>query len=194
MSDDILREEPGDPGVGEAGPASEADTAAQSPAPPAGEAAASAQAEGSDGAQSKEAEYLAGWQRALAELSNYKKRTERDRAQWQETITTDIVLELLPVLDDFDRAMESLPSGGDSTQQEWANGVLLIHRKLKTLLERLGLQEIEAVGAEFDPNLHEAVTHEDSNEHPTGHVIGVVRRGYRIGDRVVRPALVRVAS
>ncbi len=177
MSDDTLREEPGD--IQEAGTAAEAGPDVAEPQP-------------GDGQASKEAEYLEGWQRALAELSNYKKRTERDRAQWQETLTGDIVLELLPVLDDFDRAVENLPE--DTAEKEWVNGILLIQRKLKSQLEKLGLQEIEAAGSEFDPKLHEAVTHEASNEHPSGHVIGVVRKGYRLGERVVRPALVRVAT
>lgn len=143
-------------------------------------------------AKAKAAEYLDGWQRAVAELANYKKRTDRERTMWQDTLTGNMVLGLLPILDDFDRAAENLPE--DGAARDWANGILLIQRKLKTQLENLGLQEIEAEGQEFDPELHEAVTHEASTEHQPGEVIGVLRKGYRIGDKVLRPALVRVSS
>jgi molecular chaperone GrpE len=138
------------------------------------------------------AEYLAGWQRERAEYANYKKRVERERIQWQDIIRSDLVLNLLPVIDDFERAVENLPEEGPA--RDWANGILLIHRKLKQQLEDLGLEEIDAVGHEFDPEMHEAVTHEPSSEHDSGKVIGVLRRGYRLGDKIVRPALVRVAS
>lgn len=189
MSDDTLREDSREPGSGE-------DAAVE-----AGAASASAPADASpDGGltsptvdyEAKAAEYLEGWQRALAELSNYKKRTERDRALWQETITGDLILDLLPVLDDFDRALESLPTDGE--QSEWANGIVLIHRKLRSLFEKLGVQEIAVESQQFDPTLHEAVTHEASDTIESGHIIGVVRKGYRLGERVVRPALVRVAN
>jgi len=143
-------------------------------------------------AEKQAAEYLAGWQRALADLANYKKRTDRDRALWQETIRGDILLELLPVLDDFDRAQENLP-GGDAAQ-EWVNGILLIHRKISSQLEALGLEEIKALGEPFNPEWHEAVMQEDSTEHESGMVSAVLRKGYRIGEKVLRPALVRVAT
>ena len=138
------------------------------------------------------AEYLAGWQRALAELANYKKRTDRDRALWYETIRGDILLELLPVLDDFDRAQENLPES--DAAQEWVNGILLIHRKLATQLEALGLEEISALGEPFNPEWHEAVMQENSDDHESGAVSAVLRKGYRIGEKVLRPALVRVAT
>lgn len=138
------------------------------------------------------AEYLAALQRERAEFSNYKKRIEKDRAQWQDTLRSDVIMELLPVLDDFDRALENLP--GEGPARDWANGVLLIQRKLKSQLENLGLAEIEAAGLPFDPELHEAVTHEDSADHESGAVIAVLRKGYRLGERILRPALVRVAS
>jgi molecular chaperone GrpE len=143
-------------------------------------------------ADAQAAEYLAGWQRERAEYANYKKRVERERIQWQDVIRSDLVLNLLPVIDDFERAVENLPEEGPA--RDWANGILLIHRKLKQQMEDLGLEEIDAVGHEFDPEMHEAVTHEPSTEHDSGKVIGVLRRGYRLGDKVVRPALVRVAS
>jgi molecular chaperone GrpE len=138
------------------------------------------------------AEYLAALQRERAEFSNYKKRVEKDRLQWQDTLRSDVIMELLPVLDDFDRALENLPNDGPA--RDWASGVLLIQRKLKSQLENLGLEEIAAANQPFDPELHEAVTHEDSADHESGAVISVLRKGYRLGDRVLRPALVRVAS
>lgn len=138
------------------------------------------------------AEYLAALQRERAEFSNYRKRMEKDRAQWQDMLRSDVIMELLPVLDDFDRALENLPDDGKA--REWANGVLLIQRKLKSQLENLGLEEIKASDQPFNPELHEAVTHETSADHESGAVISVLRKGYRLGERILRPALVRVAS
>jgi molecular chaperone GrpE len=140
----------------------------------------------------KVAEYLADLQRERAEFSNYKKRMEKERGLWGDTIKGDLLLNLLPVLDDFDRAVENLPE--DGTGKDWVNGILLIHRKLQQQLEALGVEEINAVGEEFDPALHEAVTHEESVDYAPHQVIGVVRKGYRLGDKILRPALVRVAS
>lgn len=162
-------------------------------------APASATAEGPDGQEAQPvdhaalaAEYLEGWQRERAELANLKKRIEREREQWRVMILGDLLLGLLPILDDFDLALASVPP--DAEHQEWLNGVLLIQRKLKAHLESLGLQEIEAVGQPFDPALHEAVTHEHSDQLTPDHVIAVVRKGYQLEDRVLRHALVRVAS
>jgi molecular chaperone GrpE len=143
-------------------------------------------------ASDQAAEYLAAWQRERAEFQNFKKRTEKDRAQWQDAIRTDLIMELLPVLDDFARALENLPEEGPA--RDWANGVLLIQRKLKTQLESLGLEEISTEGQPFNPELHEAVTHETSEKHQPGEIIAVLRKGYKMGDRILRPALVRVAQ
>jgi molecular chaperone GrpE len=137
-------------------------------------------------------DYLADLQRERAEFSNYKKRIEKERSLWGDAIKGDLALSLLPVLDDFDRAVENMPE--DGTGKDWVNGILLIHRKLQQQLEALGVEEISAVGEEFDPALHEAVTHEESADHEPHQVIGVVRKGYRLGDKILRPALVRVAS
>jgi len=138
------------------------------------------------------AQYLEGWQRERAELANFKKRMEREREQWQAAILGDLLLGLLPILDDFDLALASVPD--DAEHQEWLNGIILIQRKLRAHLEKLGLEEIEAVGQPFDPVLHEAMTHEASDDHQPDCVIGIVRKGYRLADRVLRPALVRVSS
>ncbi len=141
--------------------------------------------------EAQAAEYLDGWQRARAELANYKKRVERERAQWEATIRGDVTLSLLPILDDLDRAVENLPA--DVAKHEWANGMVLIQQKLHGQLEALGLSEIEALGQPFNPELHEAVTQEESDDHESEQVIEVVRKGYMLEDRVIRPALVRVA-
>jgi molecular chaperone GrpE len=143
-------------------------------------------------AQAEAAEYLDGWQRARAELANYRKRTERERAQWRSVIRGEVIIELLDILDDFDRAMENLP--GDTADHDWVSGVALIYRKLKSKLDELGVAEIEAEGETFDPELHEAVMQLDDPDHEAGQVIEVLRKGYRLDDRVLRPSMVVVAS
>ncbi len=143
-------------------------------------------------AQAKAAEHLDGWQRALADLANYKKRVERERAESYQNTAGAILTRLLPVLDDFDRAMKDAPA--DPGLRQWVEGMALIQRKLHGIVENEGVQRIEAEGTQFDPNVHEAITHDESAEHSEGEVIEVVRQGYRLGERVLRPALVRVAK
>jgi molecular chaperone GrpE len=101
----------------------------------------------------------------------------------------DIVKKVLPVLDDLERALQNRP-----TDDAWANGIELIARKLQAVLESENVKRIEADGAEFDPNFHEAISHEPSDDVPSGHVIAIVQNGYVLGERVIRPALVRVAQ
>lgn len=144
-----------------------------------------------EAAQAKAAEYLDGWQRSRAEFANYKRRVEKEQAEAYQNSAVRIIARYLDVLDDFDRAMADRPTEGETAK--WADGVTLIYRKLQTILETEGVTRIEAEGQEFDPTLHEAVTHEESDSHPAGHIIAVLRQGYRLGDRVIRPALVRVA-
>jgi molecular chaperone GrpE len=143
-------------------------------------------------AEAQAAEYLDGWQRARAELANYKKRAERERGQLVSMIKADVILDLVPILDDLELAVENLPQDLDG--HEWASGVLLIQRKLVALLEEMGLEEIEAVGQPFDPELHEAVMQMPSDEHEPGIVVDVLRKGYRMDDRIIRAAMVRVAE
>jgi molecular chaperone GrpE len=142
--------------------------------------------------QAQAAEYLDGWQRARAELDNYRKRVSREQAEWKNAIKGDIILDLLPALDDFDLAFANLPD--DISGHEWVNGISLVHRKLRGQMEALGLSEIEATGQLFDPTMHEAVTHEKSETHQSGEIIDVVCKGYRLGDKVLRASRVRVAS
>jgi molecular chaperone GrpE len=145
-------------------------------------------------AQAKAAEYLDGWQRARAELANYKRRREKEQAEAYQNATSRGVKRYLDVLDDFDRAMQERPAPADGDLAQWVEGTALIHRKFQNVLDAEGVTRIEAEGHEFDPNFHEAVTHEECDGHASGQIIAVVRQGYKLGDRVIRPALVRVAK
>jgi molecular chaperone GrpE len=140
-------------------------------------------------AQAKAAENLDGWQRALAEFQNYKKRVERDRASDQAIMKGDLLRKVLPVLDDLERALSNRPE--DSA---WSNGIELIQRKLLSILESEGVQRIEAEGAIFDPNVHEAISQEPIEGVESGSVVSVTQQGYMLGDRVIRPAQVKVAA
>lgn len=143
--------------------------------------------------RNKSAEYLEGWQRSRAEFANYKRRVEKEQSETYQNATARVIGRFLDVIDDFDRAMQDMPASfPDEAATRWATGVGLIQRKLQNLLEAEGVSRIEAAG-QFDPQLHEAVTQEESDQHAPGEIVGVVRHGYRIGDRVIRPALVRVA-
>jgi molecular chaperone GrpE len=143
-------------------------------------------------AKAQAAEYLDGWQRARAEFANYKKRNEQERQELFKLANTTLITRLLPIFDDFERAFQTLPS--NLLSLTWIDGVALIYRRLQAILEAEGLTLIETESESFDPLLHEAVTYEESEEHEEGQVIGEVQRGYQLGDRVLRPALVRVAK
>jgi molecular chaperone GrpE len=134
---------------------------------------------------------LSNWQRAAADFSNYKRRVEEEREATSQFANAILLARLLSVLDDFDRALDTVPP---DTHEAWVEGIRLVERKLRGLLESEGVTPIEAVGRPFDPNLHEAVVHEDTTAHPDNTVIDEVQRGYLLRDRVLRPALVRVAN
>lgn len=140
-------------------------------------------------AEAKLAESVDGWQRAQAEFQNYRKRIERDNELMYTSMKGDILKKVLPALDDLERALQNRPA-----DDAWANGVELIARKLQNVLEAEGVKRIQAVGAEFDPRFHEAISHEPAEDVASGHVIEVVQNGYMLGERVIRPALVRVAQ
>jgi molecular chaperone GrpE len=140
-------------------------------------------------AETKMVEYKDGWARSQAEFQNYKKRLERDNEMMYASMKADIIKKVLPALDDLERALQNRP-----TDDAWANGIELIARKLQNLLEGEGVKRIDAKGAAFDPNFHEAISHEPSDEVESAHVIDVVQNGYTLGERVIRPALVRVAQ
>ncbi len=140
--------------------------------------------------QARAAEYLEGWQRAQAEFSNYKKRLEREQSAMSDMMRAQNIKKFLPVIDDLERALSNRPAGAES----WVSGIELIYRKLTSILDSEGVTRIEAVGQPFDPNLHEAIAQEPSDTVESGHVIAVVQAGYMLGERVIRHALVRVAT
>ena len=141
--------------------------------------------------RAKSEEHLYNWQRSAADFANYKRRTDDERATAGQFSTAILLGKLLAVLDDFDRALESVPA---DARDPWVEGVRLTERKLRGVLESEGVTPIEATGEPFDPNLHEAVAHDETIDHPDSTVIGEVQRGYRLHDRVLRPSLVRVAN
>ena len=129
--------------------------------------------------------------RLAAEFDNYRKRIDRDRREQGEAAMAAALEDLLPISDDLDRALEA-PTGSDA--EVYRKGVELIHRQMAELLRRRGVAPIEAVGADFDPRIHQAVMHEVSPHHREGEVIAELRRGYMLGDRLLRPAMVKVAK
>ena len=141
--------------------------------------------------QVKADEYLDGWQRSRAEFANYKKRIEREQAQVYQNAAASVLKRFLEVLDDLDRALQNRPLSGDGAT--WAEGIDLVYRKFNSILEAEGVTRIQAEGTFFDPNLHEGISQEDNAEYESGQIIAVVKNGYWIGDRVLRPATVRVA-
>ena len=136
-------------------------------------------------------EHLRGLQRTAADFANYRRRVEEEREGLSQFSNALLIGKLLAVLDDFDRALETVPK---DIHEGWVDGVRLVERKFRGLLEAEGVREIEALGQPFDPNLHEAVVHEETADYPDNQVIGELQRGYRLRDRVLRPSLVRVAN
>jgi molecular chaperone GrpE len=141
-------------------------------------------------AEAKVAEHLDGWQRAQADFVNYKNRVQRDQELMKSVMKGDIIKKFLPVLDDLERALQNRPADAGS----WMDGIELIQKKLQSILESEGLTRIQAEGQLFDPNFHEAISYEPNETVESGHVIAVVQNGYMLGERVVRPAMVRVAQ
>jgi molecular chaperone GrpE len=140
-------------------------------------------------AEAKIVEYKDGWARSQAEFQNYRKRIERDNEMMYASMKGDIIKKVLPALDDLERALANRPA-----DDAWASGVELIARKMQNILEGEGLKRIDAKGKPFDPNFHEAISHEPADGVESEHVIDVVQNGYMLGERVIRPALVRVAQ
>ncbi len=136
-------------------------------------------------------DYYDRWLRKTAEFDNYRRRVERERREQADQAVLNLLQELLLVVDDFDRAL-TVDAGDEAGA--YRKGVELMHAKLHDLLRREGVKAIEALGADFDPNLHQAVMHEISPNHREGEVIGELRRGYLINDRLLRPAMVKVAK
>jgi molecular chaperone GrpE len=128
--------------------------------------------------------------RTAAEFDNYRKRVERERRELADYMKADVLAEILPILDNFERAIQA-PS---SETESFRKGVELIHKQMLDFLRKRGVTPIAAVGADFDPNFHQAVIHEPSTEHREGEVIEELQRGYMLGDKLLRPAMVKVAK
>ena len=131
------------------------------------------------------------WLRKSAEFDNYRRRVERERREQADQTTVSLLQDLLAVVDDFDLAL-TIEAGPEA--EGYRKGVELIHAKLYDFLKKRGVTAIDAIGADFDPNIHQAVMHEDSPDHREGEVIGELRKGYMLGDRLLRPARVKVAK
>jgi len=142
-------------------------------------------------ARKESAEFKEGWLRERADFNNYKKRVETQMKDLRENAVVDAMLNLLPIIDDFERAMANVPP--ELKDHPWMNGVGGIHRKFQKTLEEKGVTVLDPVGQVFDPNRHEAVTTEESSEVESGHVIATLQKGYIKGDRVLRPAIVKIA-
>ena len=138
--------------------------------------------------EKKKAEgYLANWQRAAADFQNYKRRTEQERQEVALLANAALIINILPVLDDIERALRNVDA--HLAGLTWVDGIRLIHRKLQAILEVSGVKEIKTEGQDFDPRYHEATMFGDGEE---GKVVAEVQRGYMLGDRVLRPAMVVV--
>ncbi|HXF70736.1 MAG TPA: nucleotide exchange factor GrpE [Thermoflexus sp.] len=143
-------------------------------------------------ARAQAQEYLEGWQRERAAFANYRKRVEAERAQFAAEATALFIRKLLPIMDDFERALQTLPD--NLRHLTWVEGIVLIHRKLQLALESEGVRPIEVKpGDPFDPMLHEAVLYEPVEGFEDGQIVEELQKGYKLGDRVLRPTLVKVA-
>jgi molecular chaperone GrpE len=141
-------------------------------------------------AAKKQAEdYLDSWKRAQADFINYKRRTEQEKLETGKYANSQLILSILPVLDDFERAFASVTPRLEKL--DWIKGIKLIAQKLTTTLEAQGLTSIKAVGEPFDPNLHEAVMHSKGED---GKVVQELRKGYKLNDKVIRPSNVAVGN
>jgi len=145
-----------------------------------------------DEMKTKAEEYLDGWQRARAEFANYKKRILRDHTEIHQSARGEVIKLYLDIADDLERALQEKP--GDGEGATWADGIEIIFHKLRTRLESEGIKPMNPLGEEFDPNIHEALMKEENDEYESGQIIEVMQEGYWIGDKVLRPALVRVAA
>lgn len=130
--------------------------------------------------------------RKAAEFDNYRKRVERERREYTEHATVELIKELLPLLDDLERAVAA--EAGSGGPEAIRKGIELIHRRLLDVLARRGVTVIDPVGADFDPHLHEAVVRVPAAGQRDGEIVEVFARGYRLGDRLLRPAMVKVAT
>lgn len=133
--------------------------------------------------------YMQNWQRAAADFQNYKRRVEEERSETARLANAALIINLLPLVDDLDRALHNVDT--HLAGLTWVDGIRIIHRKFQAVLEMSGVQEIQADGQTFDPSMHEAVSQAEGEENK---VLAVVQKGYRLGDRVIRPAMVVVGK
>lgn len=146
---------------------------------------------GSEGEGARIDQLTRDLQRLAADFANYKRRNETERADFVRSAKADLITRLLEVLDGYDRALGTVPA--DVRSQPWVEGMWLVERKLRDMLMSEGLEPIDTVGKQFDPYVHESIAHVDADG-PEGTVVDEVRKGYRLHDRVLRPALVTVAK
>jgi molecular chaperone GrpE len=151
-----------------------------------------AQMEQIDGLKSKVAEYSDGWQRERADFTNYRNRILRDQETIKQNLTIDVVKKYLAVKDDIELALKNVPKNEEN--EDWLDGIRLIAQKLQNILDSEGVQRIPAENEIFDPNRHEAIASEDNPLFESGRVIEIIQQGYTIGDRVIRPARVKIAN
>ena len=157
-------------------------------------------AEGGDGSRSEaddvdrlrreHDEYYERLIRTTADFDNYRKRTDRERRESTEHAALDLLTDLLPLVDDLERALAANVQDGEA----YRRGVEIIHKQLLDLMTKRGVAPIEALGADFDPNLHQAVAHEPSEAHRDGEIIEELRRGYTLRERLLRASMVKVAK
>jgi len=145
-----------------------------------------------DDLRKKVDDFSDGWQRERAEFANYRKRIMRDQETEKQNSKLAILKKYLDIHDDLELAIKNMPDHVKS--DAWVNGILLIHQKLSNLLNGEGMQPIPAENCAFNPALHEAISSEEQEGFESGNIIEVVQKGYTIGDRVIRPARVRVAK
>jgi molecular chaperone GrpE len=134
-------------------------------------------------------EYLASWQRTQADFINYKRRMEQERLEFNNYANANLCSSILPVVDDLERAIDAIPD--EYAKSDWVEGVKLVEKKFKTILEGQGVKQICALGMEFDPNLHEAIRHEEGKE---GMVVAEHQKGYTLNDKLLRPSRVSVGK
>lgn len=139
--------------------------------------------------KSKAEKYLCNWQLAEADFRNYKKRTDQERSEIARNTTGGIICNILPVLDDFELALKNIPK--DKKEMPWLEGIKLIKQKLHSILELQGMSVMDALGKDFDPAFHDAVGYRDGED---GKVVEIVRTGYKLNDRILRPAMVIVGK
>jgi len=146
-----------------------------------------------DAAQAQADEFLDDLRRERAAFQNFKRRQENERVELRQSVASSFVIDILPIIDDFERALDAVPE--EQAEQPWIEGIQLIQRKLRTVLESTGVVPIKVEpGQLFDPFLHEAVSYEENEDYCEGEIIAVVQKGYQLGTRTLRPAMVRVAK